>query len=321
MQYEVNVRLLLAVIRHKFSFFCIGLAGTLLLTILYLHVAPRQYTVSLVVTAATPSQNAPNSRLASLGSLAGIDLTGGGNGNLFKLYVASLQTPAVAGVLASQPRIMREMYPAEWSAEHNRFEERTSVVRFVLQGIRGLLGLPVPPWTPPNAARVAEYLKSQLLIVQDDRSGVVTLQIQSVNPQAARDILAAVNRADDELMRKRALARSDGYIKYLTDTLPNVSVAEYRSALIENLAQQVEIQMMARAGVPFISDVLSGPTASAYPTSPAALVFLFLGTVVGMVVGAGLALAANRYGWTLSQARHSTMARVSRLFPQATDAN
>ena len=295
MQYELNVGALLSILRRKIGFFLAGVAIVLLLVVGYLHVAKRLYTVSMEVTAT--AQSGQNTRLSGLGALAGIDFGGAGAGNLFKLYVASLQSPAAAAILARQPALLREMFPHDWSERDGKWEEPQSALRPFTNAIKSLLGVDIVPWSPPSTARVFDYLHDQVQIVQDDKSSVVTLKIESDDPKAASDVLVALNAAGDAIIRKRSLSRAQGYIKYITDTLPTVTVSEYRSALIQQLNDQVGIRMMAGAGVPFVSDVLSPPLVSPKPTSPSSIGVLILGFFFGCVFGALFAVLADYLGW------------------------
>lgn len=318
MQYELNVGALFSILRRKVGFFLAGIAIVLLLVVGYLHVASRLYTVSMEVTAAT--QSSQNSRLSGLSSLAGIDLGGGGTGNLFKLYVASLQSPAAAAILARQPGLLREMFPRDWSDRDGRWEEPASGLRPFTNAIKSAIGMDIVPWSPPSTARVYNYLRDQVQVVQDDKSTVVTLKIESSDPRTAADVLVALNAAGDALIRKRSLSRAEGYIKYITDMLPTVTIAEYRSALIENLNEQVGTRMMAEAGVPFVSDVLSPPLVSPTPTSPSAFGVLALGFFLGCVLGAALAFLADYLGWEFAPKRLLTRPVLERR-PGVVDEN
>jgi uncharacterized protein involved in exopolysaccharide biosynthesis len=295
-QYEINVGRLITAVRRQRSFFLAGFLFVLTCALIYLHLAPREYTVTMEMTSTSP-QGTLSSKLGALGSIAGVDLGSDPGTANFKIFLDTLQSPIAAEQLMRHPDLLIEMFPKEWSVSDRKWHEPPSAVRPLVRAIQAVLGIPTTPWSPPSTYRVYNYLQSQLRVAQDPKSGVVTLQIENENPELSVKLLNALVHDVDELMRKRVLARTSGYIDYLQAKLQTLTVAEYRQALLENLADQEKQRMIASGQVSYVSEFLGSPVTSLSPTSPAALPILLLACAVGVFAGVVLSSLADRRGW------------------------
>jgi hypothetical protein len=308
-QYEINVGRLIAAVRRKRSFFFAGFFFVLASALLYLHLAPRQYTVTMEMTSTSP-QGGLSSKLGALGSLAGVDLGSDSATANFKVFLDSLQSPIAAEQLMRHPDLLVEMFPREWSTTERKWHEPSSVLRPFVRPVEAFLGIPLTPWSPPSTYRVYNYLQSELRVAQDPKSGVVTLQLENENPELSVKLLNVLVHDVDELMRKRVLVRTSGYIDYLQTKIQTVTVADYRQALLENLADQEKQRMIASGQVSYVAELLGSPVTSLTPTSPPALPILVLAVVLGAVAGVVLASLADRRGWkfptanAIGQVRH-----------------
>jgi hypothetical protein len=128
-----------------------------------------------------------------------------------------------------------------------------------------------------------------LKIVLDAKSGVVTMEIDSRYPDAAGRILLTLNNAMDERIRQRDLRRSTTDIGYLSERLSNVTVEEYRKALVTNLVDQEKMRMLASAPLPYVSDALGKPLISARPVSPIPAAVLAAALILGGLLAVGVA--------------------------------
>jgi uncharacterized protein involved in exopolysaccharide biosynthesis len=261
--------------------------------ILYLHVAAQKYAVRMVVTAVDAQANSKGT-LEDLSSMAGLDLGGAGANPKFKMFVGALRSPFAAESLASDPQLLRAMFPRDWSATENRWREPRNFATPVLRGLAKFLGWHIEPWSPPGEARVFAYLQDELKVVPDTKSGVVTLELDSRYPAAATAILRALNDAVDGRIRQRDLTRATTDIDYLTQRLGAATVQEYRMALVTNLVQQEKTRMLASAPLPYVSDALGQPLTSARPVSPIPPAVLIAALLLGGMVGAAAARLRHR---------------------------
>lgn len=284
----IDLRVLARVVKRRS-----GLIGSVTLIFLaasmnYLHMATKKYAVRMEIVSATPINRVAGG-LSALSSLAGISVNGDGNPQ-FRLFLGTLRSPVAAEALISDQDLLRSLFSRDWSMRQNRWREPSSRLRTIVHNIEQFFGIYVIPWTPPNANRVFDYLQENLKIIQDEKSGVVTLEIDSARPAVVARLLIKLNDVIDDRMRRRDLAHASIDIQYLTNRLPRVTVEEYRRALIANLADQEKTRMLATAPLPYASAILGKPTVSSKPVHPSPVAVLALGIILGAMLGIGFAV-------------------------------
>jgi uncharacterized protein involved in exopolysaccharide biosynthesis len=288
----IDVHRLAQIVRSERVTVAAIMVSCLLLAILYLHVAAQKYAVRMVVTA-IESNSKSTGTLDDLSSLAGLDLPGVGNSQ-FKMFVGSLRSPFAAQAIASDPELLKAMFPREWSASEGRWREPPGHVRKVLRAVGKVLGWHIVPWSPPGVARVFDYLKDDLKVTADTKSGVVTMELDSRYPEAAARILLTLNQAVDNRIRERDLQRAAIDVDYLSQRLAAATVQEYRIALVTNLVQQEKTRMLASAPLPYVSDALGKPLISADPVSPIPAATLAAALILGGLLALGVATVKFR---------------------------
>jgi len=291
---EIDVLALVRLVRRHWQAFLAAWGAIVVLMVVYLHVAPRQYTVTLEVAPVVQGTRA-GGNLGALGSLVGLNLSGGGESQAFRMYLESIHSRSAAAELLKDQQFVGRLFPLEWSSTDRTWHQPSSLTAPVTHAIKALLGIPVTPWSPPSVERVFEYLDMNIKVIEDPKSPIVTIQMEDERPEVVAELLNRLDQIADQLVRQRALARANGYIEDITNRLKTVSVSEYRQALIDNLNDQEKARMAASARVRFAADRFSAPSVSSAPTSPRAGILLVIAVVVGAVVGVLAAFFAERY--------------------------
>lgn len=297
---EVHVGQLLHIVWKQRQWVYMGVGLFLLLGVLYLHVAPDKYTVALQVVPVTNNSRAPGGALSSLGALAGVDMSSlsGSNSGGFAYYADGVRSRAASDLLARDQALLQAVFPEEWS-DRSGWHQPFSIIRPVKNVLFRVLGIPVKPWSPPSGERLNDFVRDHLEVLTDSKSPVTTLQIQSDHPATMIRLLNRLNSVTDDMLRARALTRANQYIAYIDQQLKQVTVTEYRTALLQNLYDQEKMRMMASAHISYAADVFSGPTVSSKPTAPRAPIVLILAIIVGVIAGALAGLYAEARGLSL----------------------
>lgn len=280
------------VVRRRWPVVLAGLGAALLSAILYLHLATYRYTAELRVTAVYSAHQLP-SGLSGIASLAGINLPGDKAVTPIALYSEAMRSRDVAAAVVADPLLMRHIFADEWDAAAGRWRDPGGLARGLLDGTKRLLGVPVQPWSPPDAADVQRHLAKNLAIIEAPRTNVTTVAVNDPDPDMAKRLLATLNDAADRHLRERALARSGEYIAYLERKLLEVQVAEYRESLVQALSAQERTRMMASSDAPYSAEPLGAITASVRPTTPKPAVVLAAALVFGLLLGLALATIAD----------------------------
>lgn len=278
----------LGLVRRRWRLVLAGLGAVLLAAVAYLHLATYRYTAELRVTAVYSAQQLP-SGLSGIASLAGISLPGDKAVTPIALYSEAMRSRDVAAAVVADPVLMRHIFAEEWDAAAGRWRDPGGLVRGLLDGAKRLLGVPVQPWSPPDAADVQRYLAKHLAIIEAPKTNVTTIAVNDPDPEMARRLLALLNEAADRHLRERALARSSEYIAYLERKLLEVQVADYRESLVQALSAQERTRMMASSDAPYAAEPLGAITASVRPTTPKPAVVLAAALVFGLLLGFAMA--------------------------------
>lgn len=285
---EVNlVELLSDIWRQRVLVICC-VAVFVLGAIFYLNVATYAYTAELRVTPAQPSQlgKGKTAGLSGLASVAGLSLGRDPGTMSFDLYTESLKSRDVAEKLAGQRDLMKVVFAGEWDERTKSFREPPAgLVAMISRTLKSILGIPVYAWQPPSAARLQEYIESNVKTKEAIESPVVSITLEHPDPEFAVKFLNQLHHALDDNLRTKALVRSTEYIDYLSDQLRRVTIVEHRSAIAEMLSEQEKTKMMASSSLAFAADQFGPVTASLRPTSPRPSIVLALSIVLGTLAG------------------------------------
>lgn len=262
--------------------------AALMIGILYLHLATYKYTAELKVTPAQSSSSGSLSSkiggLSGLASLAGVNIPQDQSATAFLLYIEGVHSRPVADALAQRTDLMKVAFEEEWDERQQRFVERKGL-RPAINAIKVVLGIPVRDWAPPNGARLQEFMTREIRVVQDSKSPVATIAMDHEDPQFAKAFLGALNEVIDDMLRRKALARADQYINYITAKLPTITIAEHREALTQALSEQEKLKMMASSSVAYAAEPFGPPSSSYRPTSPRPIIVLAASFIGGLLVG------------------------------------
>lgn len=287
----VDYDALRATLRRGWWIIAIFVIGAVLAVVVYLHSATYSYTSTVVVTPAQYSRaDGLSGKLGGLGGLAsavGVSLPDGNGTSEFKLYIEGLRSYDVAKQLAADPRFMHRLFSREWDPVVRQWRMPRGASRNVINSVKDILGIPNIPYQPPNAIRLQTLLDEKLMVDVNPRSPVVTIRFAHEDPTFGNEVLERINGATDNLLRQRALLRTNDYIRYLTAKLPVVQMPEQKLSIAQTLGDQERIKMAASSTRPYAGEIFSGPAASFRPTSPKPYKLL----LIGMLLGAGLGIA------------------------------
>lgn len=289
--------ILLGRLRRRWWMCLLVMVVTLGAAVAYLHLATYRYTAELVVS---PSQSegarsgSGMGALRELGALGGISLPVGQGSLPMMQFMEMLRSRETAEVLARDPRIMLRVFGGEWNEATQQWEEPSSLLRSVSGAVRSLVGAPRPPWTPPGPAQLQEFLEKNIKIEENPKTPFVVVRYSDSDPEFAVLLLDRVTEVTNAILRRRALARADENIAYLSTQLQTVMLAEHRDALAQALGHQERQRMFASSSAPYAADPLGQTTVSSRPTSPAPLQILVLAVVIGGLLAFALLLVPER---------------------------
>lgn len=267
---------------------------SVLLAILYLHLATYRYTAKLDVT---PVESSGGSSLASqlgglsgLASLAGFSLPGGTGNGSFDLYVESIKSRAVADELAEHADLMHYLFAREWDARTGSWHPPSGILPALKRGLLKLLGARGFGWQAPDGGRLKEYLDTRLIVAQNTKKKVVNILFTDRDPKFAVHFLSVLHATVDNRVRQRTLSRTNENIAYLEHKLQTVTNVEHQRAIAQALSEQEKLRMMANTTASYAAEPFGEPRASDTPTEPKPLSVLVIAILAGAMLGSGLVL-------------------------------
>lgn len=289
--YDIDIKELIQTAVRRRRLIMGTIAGCLALAVGYLHVATYLYTATMVVSPVMTDSSSGGGMMNKLGglkglaSLAGVNIGGDLGSQSFVLFQEGLYSRDVAGTLAKDPRIMHVVFDTRWDEKAHQWRRPSSFHVATVGFVKGVIGMPVTPWQPPDAASLQKYVSDNVTVDADPTQPVVTITYRDKDPTFAGYFLARLYQAVDSKLRAQALDRATQYSKYLTDQLKTVMNQDVRTAMMSSLIGQETNKMMASVTAPYSAQPFDPPFVSPRPTFPKPALVLFLAGVLGLVFG------------------------------------
>jgi uncharacterized protein involved in exopolysaccharide biosynthesis len=247
---------------------------------IYAFLATPFYRATVVMVPAAQdrgqgSLSATLDQLGGLASLAGINV--GSTGIETEEALAVLKSREFSENFINDHNLVRRFFPSKWDATKGVWK--------------------VHPEQRPTPAKAFRYFDRVVRSVsQDKKTSLVSLQIEwSDRLEAANwanDLVARLNAE----MRKRAIARADANVGFLSKELETVSVVETREAISRLMESQIKQRMLANVTREYALRVIDKalPVDADDPVRPKKLVLVIIGFLLGCAVGVSAALVAGR---------------------------
>jgi hypothetical protein len=263
------------------------------LSVAYLHLAQKQYTVSATLAPSDAELNILTgiSGAGDFGSLSlgrlGLGL-GGGN-TKFSALLQQLTSGATAQALLADDRVKAAVYDTIWDSRSRTFHPPVGILGELREVLKTALGL--KSWHPPAAADMQSYLSHNVVTREIGISELYSVTYSNKDPEFARYFLSRLLAVSDNYLRERKLARAKAYVDYLDQRLKVVTGLDQRQALLKLRSQQENFLMAASVNLPFSADVDDPPITPSRPTWPNLLII----AVLDIFFGGALAAAAGVY--------------------------
>lgn len=239
----------------------------LLISNVWFLVAKTLYQGELQVMPATAGIESSGSGLGGLlnsSGLGGLLGGGGGNDSMFSIYTESWTSPWFAQALLQNQDLTHRIFSDSWMPGEKQWKPTSGGAGTV---VKSMFGARFQHPRTPDAETMLSFLATKIKI-QHTRGEVMTLITLELNDRALiRDILAYGHQRITNHIREIYQKRAEGSIGNILNELQHVTVSEYRSALVNELAGQEKVRMMAYANDQFAAQSL-GIYITTTPTWP-----------------------------------------------------
>jgi len=246
------------------AIFTVGAAG------LAFWLTPRYRAETVVAPAEGGSVVGDLGGLGGLASLAGINI---GNGNRKAEYALEfLRSRGFAAGFIQRHALLQILFANKWDPRRNQWRD--------------------PGDAPSLAQGVEKFRKKVVQIVEDKRTGVITLDVIWTDRVLAAEWANAFVAEADQALRDRAIAEQTRSIDFLRSEAAKTSTVEISNAISKLTETELKNAMVARTRDAYAFKVIDPavPPDAKDHYSPNKPLFVSLGACLGL--GVGLMLAA-----------------------------
>jgi uncharacterized protein involved in exopolysaccharide biosynthesis len=246
-----------------------GVVGMVVLGVIGFLMTPF-YRATTVMIAASSERQGYNSAIAGavgslgLASLAGLNV--GTNTADTEEALAVLRSRQFAEKFIRDRQLMPKLFESQWDAQKGTWRSGAD---------------------PPTYGKAYKYFDGSIrTVLQDKKTGLVTLQIDWKNPVEAADWANDLVQRLNLEMRSRAASKADASLGYLEKELATTSVVATREAISRLIEAQVKQRMLTNVTQEFVFRVVDGalPPDKNDRLRPHKFLMMLTGIAVGAVL-------------------------------------
>ena len=222
--------------------------------------------------------------LGAASSLAGINIT---TGNETDRGIAVFTSRTLGGELIDRYQLAPLLFPDRWDWVAKAWKPASASSVFFEQTRHAVFGGAPPKLTQePSKLEAIEKFLSRVSMVENKRTGIVTLSVTWDDPYQAARIAEALLETGNEHMRRARLGDATRRIEYLKKELSSTSVESVSAAIGKLIEIELATRMKANTKPDFMFEVIDKPFPPEHPYSPR----IGLIALLSMALGVGLAL-------------------------------
>ena len=225
------------------------------------------------------------SQYSGIAALAGIDLPSNEVVTPFSQFSEIIASPIVAERLERKYDILPKVFADSWgwNPETKVWVRHSGLLTPIGNWVREFFGL--PSRSPPSAYALSEYLQDKLGMSQIDNTSMQRIEFQHKDPVFAVQLLAALHKEADAVVREASEARTSRQIAYIERKLQTITAVDHRRSLVQLLLDQEKQMMMIQVDLPFAAQIIEPPISTDEPTFPRPKLFLAAAIVLGGMLG------------------------------------
>ena len=282
--------LLRSLLRHKLSIFMLTLlfgVGALVVAL----TTPNTYQAEVLISSSQNKSGGGLSALASqygsMAALAGIDLGSGDTG--MESAMALLQSRKFIISMIEEENLKPVLFSNSWDSEAKvwRVPAPSTVSR-----IKNIFATEVESVSPtiPSDLSAFKAFNARLSVSKDKLSGLVTIKMESEDPQWAAYIANKIIIRLNEYLRNEAILQSDSNIRYLEQEIADTPLVEFKTALYELVESESRNKMFANVNKEYAFKVIDPALVPEQDVKPKRALILVLGVMLGFMLGCAQAL-------------------------------
>jgi hypothetical protein len=261
----------------------------------YLQNAERKYTIEYKLKPVSETKSSPSmAGLGGLASLAGIDLPSNSS-NDFKIFKELITSVEAASIIFENKSLVKSIFKSEWNTSLNNYSSpsKTKIETLFADFKKLLTGDEDNIYIPPNARRLATFVRQNIKINEDKETGFLAISSETSRPDLLLSLIVEMTEASDKIMRQRYIEFSIEPLAFYKEKLRTARSREHRESLAELIGAEEQKLMFASRGKYFIAEPYINPIKSIYPTSPNSVLILAVALILGLFIGSAAVLIQN----------------------------
>ena len=224
-------------------------------------------------------------RLGGLASLAGVNLGGGGSDKT-TIAIEVLKSRGFISKFVQQHDLLVPLMAAVgWDRGRSMLIVDGDVYDEVnKKWIRD----PKPPrGVEPSSQEAYEQFIKIMIVSKDDETGLVNLSVEHYSPDIAKAWVGMLILDINEEIKRRDVTEAKESIKYLSDQLGKISVADMKAVFYELIEEQTKTMMFAEVREEYVFKTIDAAMAPELKSKPnrggLCVLGVFLGGFVGLI--------------------------------------
>ncbi len=205
------------------------------------------------------------SQFGGLAGLGGISL--GSSGGKKSISIATLQSAALTEAFIQDRNLLPVLFSEKWDVDKQR-------------------------WATSDPEKIPTLWKAERLfrkkirsVVEDKKSGLVTLTITWKNPAQAADWATELVGRTNNYLRAQAIDQSKKNLDYLNDQLSKTSVVELQKAIYGLTENEIKKVMIANGSEEYAFRIIDPAQVPELRSSPKRLLIVGGGLLAGLFLG------------------------------------
>jgi|TARA_B110000879_G_scaffold212124_1_gene307044 hypothetical protein len=275
-----------AVISHKLlitlltSFFAIA-------SVCYSLSLPNIYTSKAILSVVDDSSSSSNglSQFSGIAAFAGVSLPSSSNGSKKYLAIETLKSRDFFSHLITHEFVLPGLvaYRA-YDLESKKISWNNSIYNDSTK-----------EWTLEKPSFQQAYMtySNALNIVEDIKSGFITISVKHISPEFAFNFLELIINELNLISRQRDIEESNRSLLYLYQQLETTIQSDIKKSINSLIESQLKIQMLANIKEEYLLSKLDKPYIPEKKSSPSRARLCIMGTIFGLFLS--LIISISRY--------------------------
>jgi len=266
--------------------------SVILITILFMLggivvalVTPKTYQADVLISSTQSEGQDKLSSLASqyggLAAMAGINLGSSDNG--LESSLALLESRKFIISIINSENLKPALFPDTWDKLNQQWlKPKIGIIERLTNRVLSEISNDDTDPTPSDL-KAYEVMKGLLSVQKDKQTNLVTIKVQSEDPNMAADLANKLVVRLNEYLRNEAITQSKNSIRYLEQEIAETPLVEFRTALYTLIEAEARTIMLANVNQEYAFKVIDPALIPEQAIKPKRVLIVILAMILGFM--------------------------------------